>query len=222
MSRESRSVFLLLALAVAGHAVRLLVHRTTQPPGELLAGTSLPVQDPARQHTRAVRAARPLGAGEQVDLNTAAAEEIARLPRIGMSLAKRIVKDRLAHGLFRGPGDLDRVPGIGPALLGQLADRLVFGGVEAVIPAGGPDDANTRTSGVYDGVSQPVPDDPVDLNSASEADLKALPGIGKARALAVLAYRRDNGPFAAVSDLGRVPGFSRALVARLAPRLAAR
>ena len=63
---------------------------------------------------------------------------------------------------------------------------------------------------------------PLDLNSASEADLTALPGIGRVRALAILAYRRENGPFALVSDLERVPGFRRSLVARLSPLLQVR
>jgi len=221
VSRETRSVLLLLSLAVAGHGARLLLQSPVAPPGELLA-TPRPPQDPASQRARAARLARPLRKGEQVDLNSAPAEEIARLPRIGMSLAKRIVADRVAHGLFRGPADLDRVPGVGPALLDVLADRGRFGGVDAANPAAGKADANPRISGIYGGQAQPGLAQPVDLNSASEADLKALPGIGRARALAILAYRRENGPFAAVSDLGRVPGFSQALVARLAPFLAAR
>ena len=221
MSREARSVLLLLGLAVAGHGARWLLQRPASPPGELLA-TPPASEDPSRQRARSERLARPLGRGEQVDLNYAPAEEIARLPRIGMSLAKRIVADRVAHGLFRGLADLDRVPGVGPALLGTLADRVRFGGVGAANPAAGEDAANPRISGIYGGPREPVSDRPVDLNSASEADLKALPGIGRARALAILAYRRENGPFAAVSDLGRVPGFSQALVARLAPFLAAK
>lgn len=139
-----------------------------------------------------------------------------------MSLAKRIVADRVAHGLFRGLADLDRVPGVGPALLGYLADRVRFGGVGGANPVAGKDDANPRISGIYGGQNEPVSAQPVDLNSASEADLKALPGIGRSRALAILAYRRENGPFAAVSDLGRVPGLSQALVARLAPLLTAK
>jgi competence protein ComEA len=69
---------------------------------------------------------------------------------------------------------------------------------------------------------RPGRDGPIDLNSASEADLLTLPGIGPARARAILAYRRDKGSFAAVSDLGRVTGFGRSLVARLTPYLTAR
>ena len=53
------------------------------------------------------------------------------------------------------------------------------------------------------------------MNSASEMELRALPGIGPVRARALLAYRRDKGPFAAVSELRAVPGFTRSLVKKL-------
>jgi len=219
-AREPRTVILLLSLAVLGHGARLLLGRPGAPPGEVLAAVSTE-PDPTQQRARAARLGRPLAQGELVDLNSAPAEEIARLPRIGMSLAKRIVSDRIARGPFRGLADLDRVPGVGPALLGLLKDRVHFGPVGAGTLSG-TDAANLRTSGAYaTGREQPV-GALVDLNLASEADLLALPGIGPARARAILAYRREAGPFAAVSELSRVPGFSRSLVARLAPQLTVR
>ena len=219
-AREPRTVILLLALAVLGHGTRLLLGRSGAPPGEVLA-TGPAEPDPAVQRARAARVGRPLAQGEVVDLNSAPAEEIARLPRIGMSLAKRIVGDRIARGPFRGLADLDRVSGVGPALLGLLKDRVRFGAVGAEPPPG-MDAANLRTPGAYATGREQSADALVDLNFASEADLRALPGIGLARARAILAYRREAGPFAAVSELSRVPGFSRSLVARLAPYLTVR
>ena len=219
MAKEPRAILILLAIAVAGHGARMALGRPGSAPGALLAA---PGQgDPGRQRDRAVEASRPLGAAERVDLNSATVEQISRLPRIGMSLAKRIVADRVARGAFRELADLDRVPGVGPGLLATLTDRVKFGGT-AGNSAAGTNGANPRITGAYGDPNQSNSGQPVDLNSASEADLRALPGIGQARALAILAYRRENGPFAAVSDLGRVPGFSHSLVARLAPLLAAR
>jgi competence ComEA-like helix-hairpin-helix protein len=215
MSREPRAVLLLLGLAVAGHGVRLLLQSPSSPPGELFAGTVSPTIDPAQQRARAERVTRPLGPGERIDVNSAPAEELARLPRVGMSLAKRIVADRVARGPFRSLAELDRVSGVGPALLSRLGERLRFGGAETERSAAPNDAANTRTSGTYGGSPRDAPGSAIDLNSASETDLVALPGIGRARARAILAYRRENGPFAAVSDLGRVPGFSQTLVIRL-------
>ena len=134
-AREPRTVILLLSLAVLGHGTRLLLGRSGAPPGEVLA-TGPAEPDPAVQRARAARVGRPLAQGEVVDLNSAPAEEIARLPRIGMSLAKRIVGDRIARGPFRGLAELDRVSGVGPALLGLLKDRVRFGAVGAEPPPG--------------------------------------------------------------------------------------
>jgi DNA uptake protein ComE-like DNA-binding protein len=36
------------------------------------------------------------------------------------------VEYRSAHGRFRSPADLDRVPGVGAALLRALSERLSF------------------------------------------------------------------------------------------------
>ncbi|HEV8357501.1 MAG TPA: ComEA family DNA-binding protein [Gemmatimonadales bacterium] len=224
MNREPRAVLLLLGLAVIAHAARLWVGRAGAPPGELLVpGRVDPTgePDPARHRERSAAAARPLAAGEVVDLNTAPAEEIARLPRIGMSLAKQIVEDRVAGGPFRGLEDLDRVSGIGPTLLRSLAGRVRFGG-QGMGGALSESGARLSISGAYAIPPPRSSGGPVDLNSASEADLVALPGIGPVRARAILAYRREAGPFAAVSDLERVPGISRSLVTRLTPFLTVR
>lgn len=217
MQREPRTVLILLSVAVAGHAIKLIATQSDTPPGQVfaVAGRS---EDPRVQRDRAVRLARPLGQHETIDLNTASAEEIARLPRVGMSLAKRITGTRDSLGRFGQLQDLDRVPGIGPVLLGVLASRVTFSGLPVSgFPPGRP--ANPGTSGAYGSVPGVANPARVDLNSASQADLIALPGIGRARALAVLAYRRSHGSFALVSDLEGVPGFSRSLVEKLKPFL---
>jgi competence protein ComEA len=45
----------------------------------------------------------------------------------------------------------------------------------------------------------------IDLNSASEAQLDTLPGIGKTLASAIVAYRELNGPFSSVEEITNVP-----------------
>ena len=57
----------------------------------------------------------------------------------------------------------------------------------------------------------------VDLNSATQSDLETLPGIGPAKATAILQYREQNGPFATVDALDNVPGIGPATMANVRP-----
>lgn len=54
----------------------------------------------------------------------------------------------------------------------------------------------------------------LDLNRASMAELEALPGIGAAKAAAIIEERQVR-PFSSVDDLERVRGIGPALVAQL-------
>jgi competence protein ComEA len=47
---------------------------------------------------------------------------------------------------------------------------------------------------------------PINLNTATVAQLESLPGIGKATAERILEYRRKNGSFKKVEDLMNVRG----------------
>ncbi len=46
----------------------------------------------------------------------------------------------------------------------------------------------------------------INVNTAPEADLERLPGIGPALAAAIVEWRENNGPFTTVDDLLAVPG----------------
>ena len=61
-----------------------------------------------------------------VNVNAATAEQLEALPRVGPTLAKRIVDDRNANGPFGSIEDLQRVKGIGPAMAKTLAPRVTF------------------------------------------------------------------------------------------------
>jgi competence protein ComEA len=58
--------------------------------------------------------------GERLDLNRASATDLAALPGIGPSRARRIADYRERHGPFRRVDDLDGVPGVGPKTLERL------------------------------------------------------------------------------------------------------
>ena len=49
--------------------------------------------------------------------------------------------------------------------------------------------------------------------------LDSLPGVGPSRARAIVRYRETNGPFHAVQELARVPGFGPAALGRLQGRV---
>ncbi len=57
----------------------------------------------------------------RIDLNAATAEQLALLPNIGPARAAAIIADREARGPFSSLNDLDRVPGIGPRTIADLA-----------------------------------------------------------------------------------------------------
>ena len=59
-----------------------------------------------------------------LDLNTAPAEELAKLPGIGEALAARITAYREEHGPFEAVEDLMNVSGIGEKKLEGLRDRV--------------------------------------------------------------------------------------------------
>jgi competence protein ComEA len=56
----------------------------------------------------------------------------------------------------------------------------------------------------------------LNLNSASQADLEDLPGIGATLAERIIAYREENGPFMSVEDLRKVSGIGEKLFERIA------
>lgn len=60
-----------------------------------------------------------------IDVNIATAEELSALPRIGPTLAARIVADRATHGPFRTLDELDRVPGLGPSTVRELRAHAI-------------------------------------------------------------------------------------------------
>ena len=64
-----------------------------------------------------------------------------------------------------------------------------------------------------------TPQPPINLNTATAAQLETLPGIGAGLAKRILEYRRKHGPFKRVQDLLIVRGLSVKRYRLLAPRV---
>ena len=114
-SHERFAIGSLLVSALVGHGIRLFAIDPSQAAGEFSLLSTVSAPPLAEQRARVAKLARPLGRTDRIDLNRADAEDIARLPKIGMPLAKKIVKHRTAHGgLPRWPSSMP-CRGSGPA-----------------------------------------------------------------------------------------------------------
>jgi competence protein ComEA len=125
----------------------------------------------------------------RIDINNASQEAIETLPGIGPSIAQEIIKGRP----YRTFADLDKVKGIGPKKLEQLRGKVVIAPMHAQLTAPSNRPATNQIA-------------KVNLNTATQAELEKLPGIGPKRAEAIIAAR----PFRHVDDLKNVKGLTRA------------
>lgn len=94
-------------------------------------------------------------------------------------------------------------PGIYPLRAGDSIDNI--------IEAAGGFATNTETFklilNVFEPVTNPEPQK-IDINRAEAWLLEALPGIGEARAKAIIDYRNQNGAFSNTNELLKVSGLS--------------
>lgn len=111
---------------------------------------------------------------------------------------------------------IDAIEAAGGALTGvdlsglNLARLLVDGEQVAVGVPAAPD-----AGGDGGGSATLAPGAPLDLNTATEADLDALPGIGPVLAARIVAWRAEHGRFTAVEELLEVSGIGTATLADL-------
>jgi competence protein ComEA len=123
----------------------------------------------------------------------------------------------LSPGVYRVPTDarvIDVIDAAGGLAPGADADRLalaakVSDGERVYVPRVGEALPSAPT-----GAAEPA--GPLDLNTASESDLDALPGVGPATAKAIVTYRESHGPFTSVDQLLEVRGIGPAKLDQLA------
>jgi len=156
----------------------------------------------------AQRRGLPLKGDERIDPNTAGEEDLDRLPGVGPAVAGRIVQTRQDRGPFTGPDDLLSVPGVGPAILARITPYLEWPNRP---PSGS---ARPPRPGTDPADGKPAR---LDLNRAGPRELERLPGIGPVLAQRILILREKVGRFRRLEELQSVQGIGSATIERLRP-----
>jgi competence protein ComEA len=165
-------------------------------------------------YTEAERRRQPLGVDERIDPNRASDVELDRLPGVGPSLARAIVDSRERDGPFRSRDELLRVPGLGEKKLAQLARYTTL--APAVTAHGN----SVRPRESRPAAPAAARRGRIDLNRATAGELESLPGIGPAKAAALIRWRERYGRFRRLEDVLAVPGIGPATLERLRPLVA--
>ena len=63
-------------------------------------------------------------------------------------------------------------------------------------------------------------DSRINLNTADVSQLTTLTGVGESKALAIIAYREENGPFTSIEDIMNVPGIKEGTYEKIKDKIA--
>jgi competence protein ComEA len=161
------------------------------------------------------------GPAYRIDLNRADRAELLQLPGVGPNLAERIEAYRRENGGFHSVTELTHVHGIGPATLARLRPWVCVQGVEEApetetVSVKQPGAAAKRAPPPAGAKKTDATAEPLDLNTATAAELCKLPGIGPKLSQAIV-DEREKGAFKSVDDLRRVHGIGAKTLDKLRP-----
>lgn len=91
-------------------------------------------------------------------------------------------------------------------------------GLDSAEMAGASDGQMNGSAGIGQNTgmtAQVQQDNRININTADEVQLTTLTGIGATRAQAIIAYREENGPFAAIEDIMNVQGIKEGTFAKI-------
>jgi competence protein ComEA len=132
-------------------------------------------------------------------------------PAVLATVTVHVVGEVRRPGVYRLPGGSRAADAVAAAggLLGPADQtavnlaRVVADGEQIAVPREGEAGPAGATTAGAPGAARPGK---IDLNTAGEAQLDTLPGVGPATAAKIVSDRTENGPFRTVDDLLRVPG----------------
>jgi competence protein ComEA len=154
-----------------------------------------------------------------VDINTGSQAELEGVKGVGPATAKKIIANRP----YKSLDELSKA-GLSAKKIESFKSSLTVGGAPApAVPAAAKKEKTSAKETTKKGKAAPTtkakeakaaatkPGAPVDLNTADQKALEALPGVGPATAKKIIAAR----PFKSLEDLSKVKGMSKAKVEAL-------
>ena len=178
-----------LAVGVLVAAVALLRPAGARPPTELSLPMASSAPSASAPSTASSGGAGPAAAPAELVVHAAGAFVAPGLYRL--KPGSRVADLVSAAGGLRPDADPDRVNLAAPLHDGE---RVAVPRIGEPAPGADPAAADAAPTGL------------LDLNTATAAQLDALPGVGPATAQAIVDDRERNGPFRSVDDLVRVRG----------------
>lgn len=158
---------------------------------------------------------------ERLDLNRADRVQLLQLPGVGERLAGQIEAYRREHGRFRSVEELRRVKGVGVATLEVLrplvrVEPLAAEEEAEVVDVAPPRPLQQKRAPAVRKNKKALPERPINVNTATAAELQRLPGIGPAFAARIIEARTVR-PFRSVDELRRIKGIKTKRLEALRP-----